>query len=71
MKFSSVTRLFNLNNLGYFRAIMKKRKRFEYKTQRRTKEKEVYLQYIQYEISVQQLVKLRREVRIWISFGFI
>lgn len=43
------------------RAIMKKRKRFEYKTQRRTKEKEVYLQYIQYEISVQQLVKLRRE----------
>lgn len=45
------------------RAIMKKRKRFEYKTQRRTKEKEVYLQYIQYEISVQQLVKLRREKR--------
>jgi len=30
--------------------------------QRRTKEKEVYLQYIQYEIGVQQLVKLRREV---------
>lgn len=46
------------------RAIMKKRKRFEYKTQRRTKEKEVYLQYIQYEISVQQLVKLRREVKL-------
>lgn len=45
------------------RAMMKKRQRFEYKTQRRTKEKEVYLQYIQYEISVQQLVKLRREKR--------
>lgn len=45
------------------RSIMKKRKRFEYKTQRRTKEKEVYLQYIQYEIGVQQLVKIRREVR--------
>ena len=44
------------------RSIMKKRKRLEYKTQRRTKEKEVYLQYIQYEISVQQLVKIRREV---------
>lgn len=45
------------------RSIMKKRKRLEYKTQRRTKEKEVYLQYIQYEISVQQLVKIRREKR--------
>ena len=42
---------------------MKKRKRFEYKTQRKTKEKEVYLQYIQYEISVMQLIKLRREVQ--------
>ncbi len=41
---------------------MKKRKRFEYKMQRRTKEKEVYLQYIQYEISVLKLIKLRREV---------
>ncbi len=49
------------------RAIMKKRKRFEYKTQRRTKEKEVYLQYIQYEIGVQQLVKLRREVNELLS----
>ncbi|CAF1014961.1 unnamed protein product [Brachionus calyciflorus] len=45
------------------RAIMKKRKRFEYKMQRRTKEKEVYLQYIQYEIGVLQLIKLRREKR--------
>jgi hypothetical protein len=44
------------------RAIMKKRKRFEYKMQRRTKEKDVYLQYIQYEIGVYQLIKLRREV---------
>ena len=43
---------------------MKKRKRFEYKMQRRTKEKDVYLQYIQYEIGVLQLIKLRREVLI-------
>ena len=41
---------------------MKKRKRFEYKMQRRTKEKDVYLQYIQYEIALFQLIKLRREV---------
>lgn len=43
------------------RAIMKKRKRFEYKMQRRTKEKDVYLQYIQYEIGVYKLIKMRRE----------
>lgn len=42
---------------------MKKRQRFEYKTQRRTKDKDTYLQYIQYEIGVQQLIKLRREKR--------
>jgi len=40
---------------------MKKRKRFEYKMQRRTKEKEVYLQYIQYEMGVLKLIKLRRK----------
>jgi len=45
------------------RAILKKRKRYEYKMQRRTKEKDVYLQYIQYEISVLDLIKLRREKR--------
>ena len=55
---------------------MKKRKRFEYKMQRRTKEKEVYLQYIQYEISVLKLIKLRREVKkktiyLFISFYII
>ena len=42
---------------------MKKRKRFEYKMQRRTKEKDVYLQYIQYEIGVYKLIKMRREVK--------
>lgn len=43
---------------------MKKRKRFEYKLQRRTKEKENFLQYINYEISLLKLIKLRREVYI-------
>ncbi len=42
---------------------MKKRKRFEYKLQRRTKEKDNFLQYIQYEIGLIKLIKLRREVR--------
>jgi hypothetical protein len=41
---------------------MKQRKRYEYKMQRRTKEKEVYLQYIQYEINVHELIKQRRQV---------
>lgn len=42
---------------------MKKRKRFEYKLQRRTKEKENYLQYINYEVGLIRLIKMRREVR--------
>lgn len=49
---------------------MKKRKRFEYKMQRRTKEKEVYLEYIQYEIGVLKLVRLRREVNPFDSSNF-
>lgn len=43
---------------------MKKRKRFEYKLQRRTKEKENYLQYINYEVGLIKLIKFRREVRL-------
>jgi hypothetical protein len=43
--------------------MMKKRQRFEYKMQRRTKEKEVYFQYIQYEIGALRMIKLRREVK--------
>ena len=42
---------------------MKQRKRHEYKMQRRTKEKEVYIQYIQYEINVLELIKQRRQVK--------
>jgi hypothetical protein len=41
---------------------MKQRKRHEYKMQRRTKEKEVYLQYIQYETNVLELIQQRRQV---------
>lgn len=49
---------------------MKKRKRFEYKLQRRTKEKENFLQYINYEIGLLKLIKLRREVRMITDFVF-
>ena len=47
---------------------MKKRKRFEYKAQRRTKEKEVFMQYVQYEINLLQLIKMRREVFLDFTF---
>lgn len=43
------------------RKILKKRKNYEYKLRRRTKCKEDYLQYIQYELSVLKLVRLRRK----------
>jgi U3 small nucleolar RNA-associated protein 6 len=57
-----------LRKIGLFtleetREVLKKRKRYEYKMQRRTKEKEVYLQYIQYEKCVFDLIKKRRENR--------
>jgi U3 small nucleolar RNA-associated protein 6 len=47
-----------------FRTIVKKRKEFEYKIQRRTKCKEDYLRYIQYEIDLLKLTRLRREVSL-------
>lgn len=43
------------------RTIVKKRKEFEYKIQRRTKCKEDYLRYIQYEMDLLKLLRLRRE----------
>jgi len=43
------------------RAILRKRKGHEYKLRRRTKQKTDYLQYIQYEMHVLQLVRRRRE----------
>lgn len=46
------------------RTIAKKRKEFEYKIQRRTKNKEDYLRYIQYEMDLLKLIRLRREVRM-------
>jgi len=44
------------------RAIVKKRRDLEYKLQKRTKQKEDYLKYIQYEINLLTLIRLRREV---------
>ncbi|XP_074647979.1 U3 small nucleolar RNA-associated protein 6 homolog [Tubulanus polymorphus] len=43
------------------RAILKKRKAFEYKMRRKTKAKEDFLAYIQYEINVLELLKKRRK----------
>ena len=43
--------------------MIKKRKHFEYKLQKRTKEKEDILSYIQYETSLLHLIGMRREVR--------
>ncbi|KAK3091362.1 hypothetical protein FSP39_019251 [Pinctada imbricata] len=43
------------------RQILKKRKVFEYKLRRKTKHKEDFLQYIQYETNVLELVKKRRK----------
>jgi hypothetical protein len=57
-------RKIGLFSIDEARSLMKKRKRFEYKLQRRTKEKDVYFQYIQYEIAALKMIKLRREVMI-------
>ncbi|KAK2154426.1 hypothetical protein LSH36_269g09026 [Paralvinella palmiformis] len=43
------------------RVILKKRKAYEYKLRRKTKQKEDFLQYIQYEMNVLSLVKRRRQ----------
>ena len=44
------------------RSVIKKRKHFEYKLQKRTKEKEDILSYIQYESSLLHLIGMRRDV---------
>ncbi|XP_064604672.1 U3 small nucleolar RNA-associated protein 6 homolog [Liolophura sinensis] len=49
------------------RQILRRRKGYEYKLRRRTKCKEDFLQYIQYEINALGLVKMRRE-KIGYSF---
>lgn len=41
---------------------MKKRRDFEYKLQKHTKMKEDFLKYIQYEINLLTLVRIRRNV---------
>ncbi|PSN39843.1 hypothetical protein C0J52_19058 [Blattella germanica] len=52
---------FRLFEKDEIRAIAKKRKDYEYKIQRRTKCKEDYLRYIQYEMDILKLIKIRRE----------
>ncbi|XP_067003125.1 U3 small nucleolar RNA-associated protein 6 homolog [Anabrus simplex] len=46
---------------GDIRLIAKRRKEFEYKIQRRTKCKEDYLRYIQYEMDLLKLIRVKRE----------
>lgn len=48
--------------LLFFRAIVKKRRELEYKLQKRTKNKGDYLNYIQYEITLLSLLRVRRKV---------
>jgi len=43
------------------RELLKKRKHFEYKIQKRTKDKEDFLSYIQYEVNLLSLLDIRRE----------
>ena len=43
------------------RALLRKRKSFEYKIQKRTKKKEDFLSYIQYESNLLTLIELRRD----------
>lgn len=46
---------------GEVKSLMNKRKGFEYKIQKRTKQKEDFLSYIQYETNLLDLIKIRRE----------
>ncbi|PNF31407.1 U3 small nucleolar RNA-associated protein 6-like protein [Cryptotermes secundus] len=61
-----IPELEQMGQIGLFekheiRTIIKKRKEFEYKIQRRTKCKEDHLRYIQYEMDLLKLLRLRRE----------
>lgn len=61
-----IPELEQMEQIGLFekheiRTIVKKRKEFEYKIQRRTKCKEDHLRYIQYEMDLLKLLRLRRE----------
>lgn len=51
----------NLLQSGEVKELLKKRKHFEYKIQKQTKEKGDFLAYIQYESNVLSLLALRRE----------
>ena len=54
----------NINKNLYFRAITKKRQEFLYRINRRTKNKEDYLRFINYEMNLLKLITIRRKVSI-------
>ena len=47
---------------AFYRKIINKRKRFEYKLRRRVKSEEDFINYIDYEMKVLSLIDLRRKV---------
>lgn len=49
------------NLLFYFREISRKRKEFEYRIQRRVKEKDDFVHYIAYELALLEDISLRRK----------
>jgi len=51
----------NLLDYKEVKELLKKRKHFEYKIQKRTKEKDDFLSYIQYEVNLLTLLNIRRE----------
>lgn len=51
----------NLLQVEEVRELIRKRKQFEYKLQKRTKVKEDFLEYIQYESNLLKLLEIRRE----------
>jgi len=55
-----------INIYNHFRNIAKKLKEYEYKIQRRTKCKEDYLRYLQYETDLLKLIKQRRDVSSYV-----
>ena len=51
----------NLLDSREVKELLKKRKHFEYKIQKRTKTKDDFLSYIQYEVNLLSLLDIRRE----------
>lgn len=56
---------------SFFRKIIGRRKRHEYKLRRRVKSKEDYMNYIMYETNLLSLVALRRKVCISYAYDIL